>query len=47
MIIIVTMTLLNCVVSSIACHAIVKKNNKINNEKIEQVKVKTIESLVE
>lgn len=47
MTIIVTMTLLNCVVSGIACHAIVKRNNQINNEKIEQVKVKTIESLVE
>ena len=47
MTIIVTMTLLNCVACGIACHAIVKKNNQINNEKIEQVKVKTIESLVE
>ena len=47
MTIIVTLTLLNCVACGIACHAIVKRNNQINNEKIEQVKVKTIESLVE
>ena len=47
MTIIVTITLLNCVVSGIACHAIVKRNNQINNEKIEQVKVKMSESLVE
>lgn len=43
MTIIVTLTLLNCV----ACHVIVKRNNRINNEKIEQVKVKNVESLVE
>ena len=47
MTIIVTLTLLNCVACGIACHAIVKRNNRINNEKIEQIKVKMIESLVE
>lgn len=47
MTIIVTLTLLNCVACGIACHAIVKRNNQINNEKIEQVKVKNVESLVE
>lgn len=47
MTIIVTLTLLNCVACGIACHAIVKRNNKINNEKIEQIKVKNVESLVE
>ena len=47
MTIIVTMTLLNCVVSGIACHAIVKRNNQINNEKIEHIKFKMSESLVE
>lgn len=47
MTIIITLTLLNCVACGIACHAIVKRNNQINNEKIEQVKVKNVESLVE
>ena len=47
MTIIVTLTLLNCVACGIACHAIVKRNNRINNEKIEQIKVKMIKSLVE
>ena len=44
---IATLTLLNCVACGIVCHAIVKRNNRINNEKIEQVKVKNVESLVE
>ena len=47
MTIIVTLTLLNCAACGIACHAIVKRNNQINNEKIEQIKVKMSESLVE
>lgn len=45
--IITTLTLLNCIVCGITCHTIVKRNNRINNEKIEQVKVKNVESLVE
>ena len=47
MTIIATLTLLNCVACGILCHAIVKRNNQINNEKIEQVKVKKVESLVD
>ena len=47
MTIIVTLTLLNCVACGIACRAIVKRNNRINNEKIEQIKVEMSESLVE
>ena len=47
MTIIVTLTLLNCAACGIACREIVKRNNRINNEKIEQIKVKMSESLVE
>ena len=47
MTIIVTLTLLNWVVSGIVCHTIVKRNNRINNEKIEQVKTERDESFVE